>query len=261
MALSMTVALSLPAGSLAGQSAGASTPPVTAVLFPWNGAAIHGTQVLDAVAWAGFRDKITSVEFVLTGGSYKRSIIGTATPSIFGWVFIWNTSDVPNGTYALRSMATDATGNISHSPKITISVSNPLEVALLISQFPTVTVGENPYPPVAGQYSWCAGSVHAPDFAAVTGGVAPYSVTFSTSPQIYFSGGDIAPEVWNENGLLSFLAADGTYVYVTGTPGGETVEDSEITFTVTDATGASTSISLPWTIDNPDRISCYTGLG
>ncbi len=255
----MTVAFSLPAGLLAGQSAGASTPPVTAVLLPRNGSTIHGTQVLDAVAWAGFRDKITSVEFVLTGGSYRKSVLGRATPSIFGWVYVWNTTDVPGGSYALRSMARDPAGAIVYSEKITISVDNPLEVTPLISQFPTVTIGENPYPPVAGKPSTCTASVDVPNFAAISGGVAPFGATFSTSPQIYFAE-HYSPEVIVVNGLLHFLAADGTSEYLTGTPGGEAVENSEITFTITDATGASASVSFPWTIENPEGIAaCYTG--
>ena len=243
-------------GSLARQSAGASTPRVTAVLLPWNGATIKGTQVIDAAAWAGFRDNVTSVEFVLTGGAYKRSVIGTATPSIFGWVFVWNTTDVPNGTYALRSMATDAAATSAYSRKITISVSNPLTVVPLISQFPTVTVGDSS---LSGPYEpHCTGEADVPDFAQVLGGSPPYETSFSTSPPIWFTS-HYTPTVFAYGlpGDLSFEPEPNAgSVYVGGTPGDEPIETSTFTVTVTDATGKSQSLRFPWTILNPDGLSC-----
>jgi hypothetical protein len=248
--------LTVGAGALAGQSAGAASPLFTAVLHPWNGADIHGTQALDAVAWAGFRDNVTSVDFVLTGGSYKKSVIGTARPSIFGWVFIWNTADIANGTCELRSMATDATGDSAYSPKVTISVANPLEVVPLISQFPTVTVG---YSSDSGPYEpYCTGNADVADFAQVLDGTAPYQTSFSTSPPILFSSRYL-PTVFAFKlpGDLSFEPEpDVGSVYVGGTPENEAIENSTFTVTVTDATGASASLSFPWTILNPDGDTC-----
>ena len=51
------------------------------------------------------------VEFRLTGGTVQNQLIGNATPSYYGWISIWNTATVPNGTYKLRSVAFDAAGN------------------------------------------------------------------------------------------------------------------------------------------------------
>ena len=101
-----------------------NTPPVTAVLIPSNGAHLRRTTaaVLDASASASFGVQITKVQFVLTGRSYNKSVIGTATSTIYGWVFAWNNTLVLNGKYRLQSLATDAAGNTAYSAGITIKV-------------------------------------------------------------------------------------------------------------------------------------------
>jgi hypothetical protein len=102
-----------------------NTPPATAVLFPSNGAHLRGTSaLLDASASASFGVKITKVQFVLTGRSYNKSVIGTASPAIFGWVFVANSTLVHNGKYILQSLATDGAGNTAYSPGIIIKVAN-----------------------------------------------------------------------------------------------------------------------------------------
>ena len=102
-----------------------NAPPATAVLIPSNGAHLKRTAaaVLDASASASFGVQITKVQFVLTGRSYNKSVIGTATPTVYGWVFVWNSTLVHNGKYTLQSVATDAAGNTAYSPGITIKVT------------------------------------------------------------------------------------------------------------------------------------------
>ncbi len=100
-------------------------PPTTAVVAPSSGAALSGTgAVLDATASASNGVGIAKVQFVLSGGSYSKSVIGTATPSLYGYVFAWNTTSVPDGTYTLQSLATDAAGNTAYSAPITVIVNN-----------------------------------------------------------------------------------------------------------------------------------------
>jgi uncharacterized protein YjbI with pentapeptide repeats len=97
-------------------------PPVTAVLIPSNGATLSGTSAtLDASA-----SNATSVEFLLFGGTYGYSapVVCTATPTYYGWLCSWNTTDVSNGSYALVSEASGADGNAFSSP-ISITVDNP----------------------------------------------------------------------------------------------------------------------------------------
>ena len=101
-----------------------NTPPTTAVLIPSNGAAVKGTAVLDASASASYGVQITKVQFVLTGRSYNKTVIGTATPTLYGWVFVGNSTLVHNGKYILQSLATDAAGNTAYSPGITVKVDN-----------------------------------------------------------------------------------------------------------------------------------------
>ena len=128
-----------------------------------------------------------------------------------------------------------------------------------VSQFPTVTVGaiiNPPYPPA------CTGFVSVPDFARVVGGVAPYTFTWSESPQIDLTSNQygIGVFMFGSPDQLNFSNVIGLDFAIAGTPGDEPVENSVITFTAMDATGAQTSVSFPWTIDNPTGItSCYVG--
>jgi hypothetical protein len=71
-----------------------------------------------------FGVQITKVQFVLTGGSYNKTVIGTATPTLYGWVFVGNSTLVHNGKYILQSLATDAAGNTAFSTGVSITVNN-----------------------------------------------------------------------------------------------------------------------------------------
>jgi hypothetical protein len=98
-------------------------PLHTAVLVPSNGATLSGTaKVLDASA-SGTAD-VTSVQFEVTGGSLSNDVIGTATPSLYGWYVVWNTTTVANGTYTLQSVATEIGGTTATSPGISVTVQN-----------------------------------------------------------------------------------------------------------------------------------------
>jgi len=96
-------------------------PPVTAVLIPSNGATLSGTAAtLDASA-----SNATSVEFWLFGGSYGYSahLVGTATPTYYGWLYSWNTTTVPNGSYALLAEAFGPGGS-AFSTHLSVTVTN-----------------------------------------------------------------------------------------------------------------------------------------
>jgi hypothetical protein len=100
--------------------AGAQTPSAT-VVIPASGAAVSGTsQVLDAAASSG----VTQVKYEITGGTLSDWVIATATPTIYGWIALWNTTGVANGTYALQSVAS-SNGVSGSSPPDTIIVNNP----------------------------------------------------------------------------------------------------------------------------------------
>ena len=101
-------------------------PAATAVVLPSKDASLSGTTVLDATASPG----LNAVQFELSGGSLSDRVIATATPTLYGWLAQWNTTSVPNGTYALQSVSTyqggvTAKGGVSAvSPAVTVTVAN-----------------------------------------------------------------------------------------------------------------------------------------
>ncbi len=102
------------------QVAGAQSPS-TSVLVPSSGATLSGSTYLDASA-----TNATSVEFLLFGGTYGYSapVACTATLTYYGWLCSWNTTDVPNGSYALVSEASGTDGS-AFSSGVSITVNNP----------------------------------------------------------------------------------------------------------------------------------------
>ena len=99
----------------------ATASPSNAVIIPAHDATVSGlSQVLDAVPPSG----TTQVQFELTGGTLSDSVIATGTPTLFGWLALWNTTAVPNGSYALQSVASHQGGVSATSPAITIDVNN-----------------------------------------------------------------------------------------------------------------------------------------
>lgn len=100
--------------------AGAQAPS-TAVVLPASGTTLSGiSQVLDATASSG----VTQVKYEITGGTLDHSVIATATPTMYGWIAIWNTTGVANGTYTLQSAAFSNGASGTSSP-VTITVNNP----------------------------------------------------------------------------------------------------------------------------------------
>ncbi len=65
-----------------------------------------------------------SVEFRATGGTLNNALIGTGTLTFYGWIYIWNTSAVPNGTYSIKAVASDAAGNATTSAARTLIVAH-----------------------------------------------------------------------------------------------------------------------------------------
>ncbi len=96
--------------------------PNTAVLVPSEGATLSGSTYLDASVSGA-----TSVEFLLFGGSYgfNAPVLCTAAQTAYGWLCDWNSTTVPNGTYALVAEASNSAGS-TFSSGISITVKNPL---------------------------------------------------------------------------------------------------------------------------------------
>jgi hypothetical protein len=106
--------------------------PVTFVELPKASAQVTGTVTLDASA-SDFASPISSVQYLLTGGSLNDAVIDTVTsPTIAGWLGSFQASSVPSGTYTLQSEVTDAAGNVAYSPGVTINVNNVPATAVLV---------------------------------------------------------------------------------------------------------------------------------
>ena len=101
-------------------------PPTTKILIPSSGATLSGTSaVLDATASSPDGAPI-SVKF--TGSGTLNGVfgsLGTATLTLYGYIFVWNTTSVPNGTYTLQSVVTDVAGNYEYSTGVSVTVANP----------------------------------------------------------------------------------------------------------------------------------------
>jgi hypothetical protein len=96
--------------------------PRVQLLRPVSGATLRGTRLLDAgVTDAYYR--ITRVHFRITGNGIDEAI-GPAAQTLYGWLDLWNTTRVPDGTYTLYSVAGDAAGNTGYSSRVVVTVKN-----------------------------------------------------------------------------------------------------------------------------------------
>jgi peptidoglycan/LPS O-acetylase OafA/YrhL len=87
-----------------------------------NGTVVKGTRPLASVS--AFNLGGIKVEFQVTGRGLKDAVIGPAVSGYGYWGLYWNTRDVPNGTYVVRSVAYNSVGARSVSQGITVRVAN-----------------------------------------------------------------------------------------------------------------------------------------
>jgi len=98
--------------------------PVSFVVAPINGATVSGKAAVLFAAKSDDWVHVTGMRFVLTNASSSEKVIGTGTHSPFGWYAHWDTTQTPNGSYALQSVATNAMGNDAYSSPIIVKVHN-----------------------------------------------------------------------------------------------------------------------------------------
>jgi outer membrane protein assembly factor BamB len=216
-------------------------PPMTHVAIPSNNATISGTQLLDAFASAG----VTQLQFEVTGGTLNHSVIGTATPTYYGWLVNWNTTTVPNGVYTLQSVASYGGEVSGTSPGITFTVANPSLADLANSSFTaTQSVGG----------SGC-GIVHLTFDAVYPGSAAVGNVTLHiagcvSDPYTYAGSFTITTGV----GTLSGSA---TGTVTEQDVGGRLTESYQITLSVTAATGSfsGTTGSLLFSASSQNQVA------
>ncbi len=78
-----------------------------------------------------------SVSFTVPGGWSRLTgplpsdvLIAVGTMSLEGWLGVWNTTSVANGTYSLQSVAYDTAGRVSRSQSVILSTTKGLEVGV-----------------------------------------------------------------------------------------------------------------------------------
>jgi hypothetical protein len=96
--------------------------PETSVVKPAGGALLRGQIYLVAKASSNY--PITSVDFQIrrSGGQQVKLLRGHTFP--YGWLGIWFTTNLPNGSYTVQSIAKDITGHSSTSQAVPIAVEN-----------------------------------------------------------------------------------------------------------------------------------------
>jgi peptidoglycan/LPS O-acetylase OafA/YrhL len=96
--------------------------PAVRLARPVAGATVTGMTVLDAVA--AFNIGVTKVTFSVTGGGLKNVAVAVATQFHYGWLTSWDTTRLKNGTYAVRCVAYDTSGDSSACPAVSVTVAN-----------------------------------------------------------------------------------------------------------------------------------------
>lgn len=91
--------------------------PSVTIIYPSNNAVLKGITSFDA----GASDNVgvSSVKYYL-----NNVYVGTATPTIYGYILIWDSRTKPNGVYTLTAKATDAAGNTKTSQVVSVRIAN-----------------------------------------------------------------------------------------------------------------------------------------
>jgi hypothetical protein len=112
------IATASPSGASGRVSVQVSNMPPTVVL-PSAGSTVSGNQWLDCVPPPG----MSQVEFEVSDGVTSQTLT-PAFLTLFGWLYDWNTSGVPNGTYDLYCLALTPVGGWASGASISITVAN-----------------------------------------------------------------------------------------------------------------------------------------
>jgi len=91
------------------------------VVLPASGSSVSGSQLLDCVSPAG----TSQVQFWLSGGTLSApQLLGSAAPSLYGWLYDWTTSSVTDGGYSLFCSATYPNDGTGQGPGNAVTVAN-----------------------------------------------------------------------------------------------------------------------------------------
>ncbi len=155
--------------------------PTTAVIIPASsGVTLSGTALLDATAAGG--GAVAKVQFALTGGTLNQTVVGTAVPSLYGYLYQLNSTKVPNGSYTLQSEASNSVGNIGFSSGVQVTIANqPPTTSVIIPSSGGSTLSGNA---LLDATAADAGGVASVQFA-LTGGTLNKAVVGTGVPTLY----------------------------------------------------------------------------
>jgi beta-xylosidase len=96
--------------------------PTAWVAVPSNNATISGTAVLSAGATDD--SEVKEVAFYRWGAYASKIRIGTARPTIYGYIVNWDTRTLANGPYDIFAKSTDSYGHFTYSATIRVNIAN-----------------------------------------------------------------------------------------------------------------------------------------
>jgi hypothetical protein len=106
----------------------AETKFETTVRKPTDGTTLRGGVFMIATASVHFGTigvNATRVSFEVMDAGGALISVAPAGFTIYGWLAGWSSASVPNGHYAMRSVAYDSVGHATYSQSISIVVDNP----------------------------------------------------------------------------------------------------------------------------------------
>ena len=86
-----------------------------------DGTVLKGKHGLAATT--SFNVGVSRVQYKITGAQ-RKAVIGTAVHTRLGWLWLWDTKAVPNGSYVVRAVAYNADGHSSTSKGVSVMVAN-----------------------------------------------------------------------------------------------------------------------------------------
>jgi hypothetical protein len=180
--------------------------PTTSVLVPSNNAGFVGVETLDASA-SDPLSAISTVQFEVNRNGLSNPVVLPATPTIFGYLGVWNTSGATSGTYTLQSQACNTAGICATSAPIDVTVDADLTSAVAVPSTSPATVSgtQQILSATASDLDEAPGGVEKVGVDSlqfeITGGNLSNPVTVTAAPYIF---GWIAQ--WNTTNV-----PDGTY--------------------------------------------------
>jgi hypothetical protein len=117
--------------------------PSVAIVLPSYNAIVSGTVVLDAVTSSG----ATKVEVAIEAPgcpTQPPSIVpicdlGDATPTVYGWLLFWPSTEVPNGGVTVSAQATFGNGATPIASPTSFTVANPVPTVVVPTNGSTVS--------------------------------------------------------------------------------------------------------------------------